>query len=199
MPLLRRPYPGPYDHERRRAWPAALGALTALLVAGLIGWAIGSGSGTESATRTVTHALTAVTAPTSVYEHTSAGAVAAAQAFLYERAITPETGPLAVTNPRAGQVSGVWHLLYRVKSYSPQTATIRTYGLDLSYGYGSASLTWGFTDVDVQWSDARWAVMSDPLTIVPEGATPPTNGTTGPADLAFGELLYAFRRFPGAP
>ena len=43
MPLLRRPYTGPYDHERRRTWPAALGALTALLVAGLIGWAIGNG------------------------------------------------------------------------------------------------------------------------------------------------------------
>jgi hypothetical protein len=33
MPLLRQPYTGPYDHERRRAWPAALAALTALLAA----------------------------------------------------------------------------------------------------------------------------------------------------------------------
>ena len=45
MPLLRRPYAGPYDHERRRGWPAAIGALIALLVAGLIGWAIGNAGG----------------------------------------------------------------------------------------------------------------------------------------------------------
>ena len=42
MPLRRRPYTGPYDHEPHRNWPLALGALAALLIVGVIGWAIGN-------------------------------------------------------------------------------------------------------------------------------------------------------------
>jgi hypothetical protein len=92
MPLLRRPYSGPYDHERRRGWPAALRALAALLAVGLIGWAIGSAAGSGTATRTVT-----LTAPAGVpgwatparvvdgialgWPHTALGAAAAAAAW----------------------------------------------------------------------------------------------------------------------
>ena len=139
-----------------------------------------------------------MTPPGSVYQHTPQGAVAAAQAFFYQRAVTPQTGPLAVTNPRFGQVHGDWALLYTITSYTPHLAEIRTWGPELSYGYGTTGLDWSFTDVDVAWNGGRWMQTGD-LTIVPEGATPPPNGTTGGADRAFGALLYPYRRFPDAP
>jgi hypothetical protein len=71
MPLLRRPYTGPYDHQRRRPWPAALGAVAALLVAGVTGWAVGNTGGSSSMTRTVTHTVTIAPPPASVYASTS--------------------------------------------------------------------------------------------------------------------------------
>jgi hypothetical protein len=196
MPVLRRTQPDGYEPARPGRWRAAVVALIALLAAGVIGWSIGQGG---RSTRTVTSTVTVAEPPPTSYQHTAQGAVAAAQAFLYQRAVTPEKGAFAVTNPRAGQLSGVWHLLYYVTSYSSQAATIRTWALDLSYGYGSSSLTWVFTDVNVQWNGSEWVPTANPLTIVPDGATPPPNNTTGTADAAFGWLLYPFRRFAGEP
>jgi len=195
---LRRPYPTAYDHERSgtRIRPGL--AVIALLAAAAIGWLMRGGS-SQSATRTVTRTIAARVVPPSVYQHTDQGAVAAAQAMLYRRATTPQPGAFAVLNPRPGHVAGDWQLLYRVKRYSTRAATIRTWGVELSYGFGSASLDWDFTDVDLQWDGSRWVQTGNPLTIVPEGATPPANETAGEADRAFGGLLSSFRRFPGAP
>jgi hypothetical protein len=198
MPTLRRPYSEHYDDERRRTWMVPLVAVIALLAAGMVGWTIGRAGGQGTTTRTVTRSVTAAVPPPSVYEHTPRGAVAAAQAFFYRRAITPQTGALAVTNPHPGQVGGDWQLLYRVKSYTPQAAMIETWGLELSYGFGSSSLDWSFIDVDVGWDGVRWLGPGG-LTITPASATPPPNGTSGVADRSFGALLSPFQRFPGAP
>ena len=132
MPLLRRPYTGPYDHERRRAWPAALGALTALLVAGLIGWAIGNAGGSGTTTRTVTHTVTTAMAPSSVYEHTPCGAVAAAEANLVQ-AETSCVGGGRCQSPAAYSLGpdggGLWSLAYRIKSYTADHAVVEAWQL----------------------------------------------------------------------
>ena len=153
MPLLRRPYTGPYDHERRRAWPAALSALTALLVAGVIGWAIGNAGGSGTTTRTVTHTVTTVMAPSSVYEHAPTGAVAAAEANLVQVETScvgagPCQSPAAYSlGPDGG---GLWSLAYRIKSYSPHHAVVEAWQLQVSAG-GSApsTLAWELADVPV--------------------------------------------------
>jgi len=193
---LRRPYTGPYDHEYRGIRVKRGLAVIALVAAAAIGWTLRGSS--HSATRTVTRTITTAAVSPTVFQHTPRGAVAAAQAFFYERAITPQRGPLAVTNPHVGQVSGDWQLLYEVKSYTTDSATIEAWGLELAYGYGNTGLDWTFTDVDVRWNGRRWVQAGD-LTIAPQAATPPPNGTTGHADRAFGRLLYPYRRFPGEP
>ena len=156
MPLLRRPYTGPYDHERRRARPAAVGALTALLVAGLIGWAIGNAGGSGTTTRTVTHTVTTAMAPSSVYEHTRAGAGATAEANLVQAETScmgggPCQSPAAYSlGPDGG---GLWSLAYRIKSYTVDHAVVEAWQLGIAAGgTGPSELAWQLADVPVTWT-----------------------------------------------
>jgi hypothetical protein len=205
MPLLRRPYAGPYDHERRRAWPAALGALTALLAAGLIGWALGNAGGSRATTRTVTRTVTTVMAPSSIHEHTQAGAVAGAEAYLANAALVmcPGCGPAEWSHP--GSVFQVWQLAYQIRSYSASDAVVRTWGVtvDETRGSGGAlatpAVSWSFTDTAVHWSADRWQGTGQTLNVNAGSASPPGGNAGSPTGLAFAQSLDGFSRFPGAP
>jgi hypothetical protein len=196
MPLLRRPYTGRYDHERRRGWPAALGALTALLVAGLIGWTIGNAGGSGATTRTVTRTVTTAMTPPNVYQDTQAGAVAAAEANLVQ-AETSCVGGGRCQSPAAYSLGpdggGLWSLAYRIKSYSPQHAVVEAWQLQVSAG-GSApsTLAWELADVPVSWTGSKWSQIGQ-VSQVATGPTPPADQT------AFARAIAAFWRFPGAP
>ena len=48
MRFSRRPYTGPYGHERQHSWRAVLIVSVAHLAAGPAGWAIGNGGGAAS-------------------------------------------------------------------------------------------------------------------------------------------------------
>jgi len=177
----RRPYTGPYDHERRRGWPAVLGGLTELLVAGLIGWAIGGAGGSGTTTRTVTHTVTTVTAPPSVYEHTRAGAVAAAEANLVqaERSCLPGERcqyPAAYSlGPDGG---GLWPLAYRIKSYSPTYAVVEAWQLWIAAGGPSPlRLSWGLADIPLGWNGTDWRPAAQ-VSQLAVGPTPPPDGTS---------------------
>ena len=202
MPLLRRPYAGPYDHERRRGWPAAISALTALLVAGLIGWAIGNAGESGARTRTVTHTVTTAMVPSSVYEHTRAGAVAAAEANLVQAETScvgggPCQAPAAYSlGPDGG---GLWSLAYRIKSYSTSGAVVETWQLGIAAGEsGPSQLAWQLADVPVTWTGSRWR-QSGQVSTNPSGPAPPPNGSTAASSEAFARTIAAFWRFPGAP
>jgi hypothetical protein len=205
MPLLRRPYTGPYDHERRRAWPAALGALTALLVAGLIGWAIGNAGGSGTTTRTVTHTVNTVMTPSSAYEHTPTGAVAGAEAYLANAALVmcPACKP-AEWSP-AGSVFQVWQLAYRIQSYSASNAVVRTWGVTIDETRPTAgalatpAVSWSFTDTAVHWTGDKWQGTGQTLDLNPGTASPPVGNAGSLTGAAFAESLSGFSRFPGAP
>ena len=202
MPLLRRPYTGPYDHERRRAWPAALGALTALLVAGLIGWAIGNAGGSGTTTRTVTHTVTTAMAPSSVYEHTRAGAVAAAEANLVQ-AETSCVGGGPCQSPAAYSLGpdggGLWSLAYRIKSYTPTTPSSRRGSLgSRRVGPDRRELAWQLADVPVTWTGTagRRSVRCPRTRADPH--RPRTNQQAANSQ-SFARVIASFWRFPGAP
>jgi hypothetical protein len=202
MPLLRRPNTGPYDHERRRGWPAALGALTALLAAGLIGWAIGNAGGSGSTTRTVTRTVSAVAVPATVQVHTPAGAVAAAQANLAaaERSCLPGErcqSPAAYSlGPDGG---GLWSLAYRIKGYSSTYAVVEAWQLGIAAGGPSPSrLSWGLADIPLGWNGSEWRPVGQ-VSQLAVGPTPPPDGTSGPAAQSFARGISTFWRFPGAP
>jgi hypothetical protein len=205
MPLLRRPYTGPYDHERRRPWPAALGALTALLVAGLIGWAIGNAGGSGTTTRTVTHTVTIATAPSSVYQDTQAGAVAGAEAYLASAALVMCPGCRPAEWSQPGSIFQVWQLAYRIRSYSPSDAVVRTWGVTVDETRGSAgalatpAVSWSFTDTAVHWTGERWQGTGQTLNVNAGSASPPRGNAGSPQGLAFAQSLIGFSRFPGAP
>ena len=202
MPLLRRPYTGPYDHERRRAWPAAVGALTALLVAGLIGWAIGNAGGSGTTTRTMTRTVNSVAVPPTAHEHAPSGAVAAAEASLAaaERSCLPGErcqSPAAYSlGPDAG---GLWSLAYRLKSYSPSYAVVEAWQLGIAAGgTGPSELAWQLADVPVTWTGGRWRQVGQ-VSTNPNGPAPPPNQSTGADSQSFARVIASFGRFPGAP
>jgi len=202
MPLFRRPYTGPYDHERRRRWPAALGALTALLAAGLIGWAIGGASGSGTTTRTVTHTVTTVAAPSSVYEHTRAGAVAATEANLVQ-AETSCVGGGPCQSPAAYSLGpdggGLWSLAYRIKSYSASGAVVEAWQLGIAAGGpGPSELAWQLADVPETWTGSGWKQVGQ-VSTNPSGPSPPPNQSTGADSQSFAHVIALFWRFPGAP
>lgn len=202
MPLLRRPYAGPYDHEPRRTWPLAAGGLTALLLAGLIGWALGNAGGSDTTTRTVTRTVSSVAVPPTVHEHTPSGAVAAGEASLAaaERSCLPGErcqSPAAYSlGPDGG---GLWSLAYRVKSYSPTYAVIEAWQLGIAAGGPSPSrLSWGLADIPLGWSGDGWRPAGQ-VSQLAVGPTPPADGTSGPAGQSFVREISSFWRFPGAP
>jgi hypothetical protein len=202
MPLLRRPYTGPYDHERRRPWPAALGALTALLVAGVIGWAIGNAGGSGTTTRTVTRTVSAVSVPPTVHEHAPAGAVAAAQASLAaaERSCLPGErcqSPAAYSlGPDGG---GLWSLAYRIKRYGPTYVVVEAWQLGIAAGGPSPSrLSWALADIPLGWNGSEWRPVGQ-VSQLTVGPTPPPDGTPGPASQSFAHGIATFWRFPDAP
>ena len=205
MPLMRRPYSGPYDHERRRTWPTAAGALIALLVAAVIGWTIGSGSRNEGTARTVTHTVTTAAPPPSVQEHTPAGAAAAAQAYLANAALVmcPACKP-AAWSP-AGSVFQVWQLAYKLVSYSASNAVVRTWGVTVDESrrtagaFATPAVSWAFTDTTVHWTGDRWQGTGQTLDVNPVTASPPAGSAGSPAGLAFATSLDGFSRFPDAP
>ena len=202
MPLLRRPYTGPYDHERRRGWPATVGALIALLVAGLIGWAIGNAGGSRTTTRTVTRTVTTATAPASVYEHTRAGALAAAEANLVQ-AETSCVGGGRCQSPAAYSLrpdgGGLWSLAYRIKSYTVDHAVVEAWQLGIAAGgTGPSELAWQLADVPVTWTGNRWRQVGQ-VSTNPSGPAPPPNQSTDADSQSFARVIASFWRFPGAP
>lgn len=202
MPLLRRAYTGPYDHELGRRWPLALGALTALLVAGMIGWAIGNGGGTGTATRRATRTVTVTTAPSSVYDHTPAGAVAAAEANLVQ-AETSCVGGGRCQSPAAYSLGpdggGLWSLAYRIKSYGTSGAVVEAWQLGIAAGGpGPSELAWQLADVPVTWTGTRWKQVGQ-VSTNPSGPAPPPTGSSGANSQTFVRAIGQFWRFPGAP
>jgi hypothetical protein len=198
MRALRRPHSGPYDFEHRRGRLTAAAAVLALFAAGLVGCAIGNTGGTADTVRTVT---VAAAAPT-VYEHTTAGAVTAAEANLVqaetsclgvERCQPPDAYSLA---PDGG---GLWSLAYRIKTYSPDHAVVEAWQLQIAAG-GSAhsTLAWELADVPVSWTNGEWRE-SGQVTQAASGPTPPPDQTAGAASRSFAQTIAGFWRFPGAP
>lgn len=191
-----------HDRERRRSLLRPGAALIVLLAAAALGWTIGSA---RDGARTVTHTVTTAATPPGVREHTRAGAVAAASAYLANAALVmcPGCEP-AVWSPH-GAVSQVWQLAYRLESYNAAQATVRTWGLALNEGGSSAgaastpAVEWALTDTEVRWTGTRWAGTGQTLGVSSDGAAPPAGSAGSAAGRAFADSLSGFSRFPGAP
>ena len=140
--------------------------------------------------------------PSSVSEHTPAGAVAAAEANLVQ-AETSCVGSGPCQSPAAYSLGpdggGLWSLAYRIKSYSPQHAVVEAWQLQVAAG-GSApsTLAWELADVPVAWTGSRWT-QTGQVSQVASGPTPPPDQTAGAASRSFARMIAPFRRFPGAP
>ena len=200
MPLRRRPYTGPYDHEPHRNWPLALGALAALLIAGVIGWAIGNaGGGSSSTTRTVTHTVTTAMAPSSVSEHTPAGAVAAAEANLVQAETSCVAGDRASPPRRTRSVPTA-----AACGHSP-TGSRATARLMRSSRRGSSGsrqadpapsqLAWELADVPVIWNGSRWTQSGQ----VTQLAADPHRLRTRSTGAASESFAQAIARLPEVP
>lgn len=186
---------GPIPKRPARAitsWPLGRVATTLILVAvaGLIGWLVHS-----PGTKTVTRAIPLP--PATIRERTPAGAVAAAQSYLASLAAapTPAGSPFPANGP--GRTAGDWSLGWRMKTYSPAAATVETWGVEFQAGFGTAGVTWALRDVEVHWSGSAWQQTGNVL--ITPCCSPPPDGSVGPADRTFGQLLSSLRRFPGAP
>ena len=125
-----------------------------MVLAALIGWLAHS-----AGTKTVTHTIEQP--PATIYQHTQAGAVAAAEANLvqaetsclqgYERCQSPAAYSLG---PDGG---GLWSLAYRIKSYTPTAAVIEAWQVGVAAGgKGLSQLAWQLADVPVTWTGTKW-------------------------------------------
>jgi hypothetical protein len=191
--------PIPNRPERRITLPVSgrtAGTIALVLLAGLIGWLLHN-PGTKTVARTVEQP------PATIYQHTQAGAVAAAQANLvqaetsclpgYERCQSPAAYSLG---PDGG---GLWSLAYRIKSYTPATAVVEAWQVGMAAGgKGPSQLSWQLADVPVTWTGAKWREEGQ-VSTDPSGPTPSPNQTSGPASDAFARAIASFWRFPGAP
>jgi hypothetical protein len=172
------------------------GTIALVVLAALIGW-LAHRPGTKTVTRTVQQP------PATIYQHTQAGAVAAAQANLvqaetsclqgYERCQLPAAYSL---EPDGG---GLWSLAYRIKSYTPVIGVVEAWQVGVAAGgKGPSQVSWQLADVPVTWTGAKWREEGQ-VSTDPSGPTPPPNQTSGPASDAFARAIASFWRFPGAP
>ena len=161
----------------------------------LIGWLAH-----KAGTKTVTH--TVQQPPATIYQHTQAGAVAAAQANLvqaetsclqgYERCQSPAAYSLG---PDGG---GLWSLAYRIKAYTPTGAVVEAWQLQIRAArMGPLTLTWELADVPVTWTGTQWR-QEGQVSQAASGPTPPPDQTSGARAAAFVGEIASFWRFPGA-
>jgi hypothetical protein len=191
--------PVPNRPERRLALPAGgrrAGMVALVLIATVIGW-LAHSAGTRTVTRTVERP------PATIYQHTQAGAVAAAQANLvqaetsclrgYERCQSPAAYSLG---PDGG---GLWSLAYRIKRYTPTRAVVEAWQLQIRAArMGPSTLTWELADVPVTWTGTQWR-QEGQVSQVASGPTPPPDQTSGARAEAFMGDIASFWRFAGAP
>jgi hypothetical protein len=191
--------PIPNRPERRITLPVGgrtAGTIALVVLAALIGWFAHS-----AGTKTVTHTIEQP--PATIYQHTQAGAVAAAQANLmqaetsclqgYERCQSPAAYSLG---PDGG---GLWSLAYRIKSYTPTAAVIEAWQVGVAAGgKGVSQLAWQLADVPVTWTGTKWRERGQ-VSTNPSGPIPTPNGTSGSASETFAREIANFRRFAGAP
>lgn len=194
--------PIPNRPERRLTPPARTRTavtVALVLIAAVIGWLI-RGPSTKTVTRTVQQP------PATINQDTPAGAVAAVQVFFAKTERQQSPPPAPVNRP--GKLASEWQLGWRMKSFTTSKAVVETWGVALQGGFGKSGQTWLFNDVPVFWQGGRWVAGSPPTswsagrrltTVISRGATPPADNTPGPADTAFGQLLWSLKRFPGAP
>lgn len=195
MATARGPIP---NHPERRITPPVsgrtAGTIALVVLAALIGWLAHT-----AATKTVTREQP----PATIYQHTQAGAVAAAQANLvqaetsclqgYERCQSPAAYSLG---PDGG---GLWSLAYRIKSYTPAAAVIEAWQVGVAAGgEGLSQLAWQLAAVPVTWTGTKWRERGQ-VSTNPSGPIPPPNGTSGSASETFAREIANFRRFAGAP
>jgi len=191
--------PVPNRPERRITLPLrgrTASTIVLVTLAALIGWLLHN-PGTKTVTRRIEQP------PATVYQHTQAGAVAAAQANLveaetsclqgYERCQSPAAYSLA---PDGG---GLWSLAYRIKSYSPAAAVVEAWQLQIRAARrGSSTLTWELADVPVTWTGMQWR-QEGQVSQAASGPSPPPDQTSGARAAAFVGEIASFWRFPGAP
>jgi hypothetical protein len=191
--------PIPNRHERRLALPAGgrrAGMVALALIAALIGWLAHS-----PGTKTVTHTIEQP--PATIYQHTQAGAVAAAEANLvhaetsclqgFERCQSPSAYSLG---PDGG---GLWSLAYRIKAYTPTAAVIEAWQLQIRAArIGASTLAWELADVPVTWTGTQWRHQGQ-VSQAASGPTPPPDQTREARAEAFVANITSFWRFPGAP
>jgi uncharacterized membrane protein YgcG len=185
-------------------WPARrLGLAVLLVVAVAAGWLL---HGSRTVKRTVT--VQVPTAPATVYQDTQAGAVAAAEVTLSQGATAclPSVHcPPAGDYPLGGESGDMWSLGYRIPSYTPRSATVTAWQVEVDSGTsgtgpsGGSSVSWGTTTLTVYWNGTRWEPRVAEQIAPFSGPTPPPNNTTGSASFAFQSAMSAWTRFPGAP
>ena len=124
--------PIPNRPERGIALPVSgrtVGTIALALVSALIGW-LAHSPGTKTVTQTTEQP------PATIYQHTQAGAVAAAEANLVHAETSCLQGFERCQSPAAYSLGpdggGLWSLAYRIKAYTPATAVVR----GLASGYG---------------------------------------------------------------
>jgi hypothetical protein len=164
--------------------------LILLVLAVLIGWLVHSPE-TKTVTRTVARP------PATIYQHTPAGAVAAAQSYLATLAASPTPARSSFPANGPGKTAGDWSLGWRMKAYSPAAARVETWGVEFQAGFGTAGVTWALRDVEVRWSGREWQQTGD--VVITPCCSPPPDGAVGAPDTTFGQLLSSLKRFPGAP
>jgi hypothetical protein len=166
------------------------------LAAGLIGW-LAHSPGTTTVTRTVAQP------PAAIYQHTPAGAVAAAEASLVQAETSCLRGFERCQSPAAYSLGpdrgGLWSLAYRVKSFTPAVAVIEAWQLQIRAArVGLSTLVWELADVPVSWTGTRWQQRGQVSQAV-SGPTPPPDQTGAAEAKAFAGEIAGFRRFAGAP
>lgn len=189
--------PIPNRPERRITPPVSgrtAGTIALVVLAALIGWLAHT-----PATKTVTREQP----PATIYQHTKAGALVAAQANLvqaetsclrgYERCQSPAAYSLG---PDGG---GLWSLAYRIKRYTPTRAVVEAWQLQIRAArMGPSTLTWELADVPVTWTGGQWR-QEGQVSQAASGPTPPPDQTSGARAAAFVGEIASFWRFPGAP
>ncbi len=172
------------------------GTIALVVLAALVGWLAHT-----PATKTVTHTIEQP--PATIYQHTQAGAVAAAQTNLvqaetsclqgYERCQSPAAYSLG---PDGG---GLWSLAYRIKAYTPTAAVIEAWQLQIRAArMGPSTLAWELADVPVAWTGTKWRQQGQ-VSQASSGPTPPPDQTSGAGAEAFVGDIASFWRFAGAP
>ena len=195
-PIPNRPERGvPLPVSGRTAGTIAL-ALALALVAALVGWLAHS-----PGTKTVSHTIEQP--PATIYQHTPAGAVAAAEASLVHAETSCLQGFERCQSPAAYSLGpdggGLWSLAYRIKAYTPTAAVIEAWQLQIRAArMGPSTLAWELADVPVTWTGTQWRQQGQ-VSQAASGPTPPPDQTSGAGAEAFVSDIASFWRFAGAP